>query len=393
MIRFLVFVLIQLITTSLWAQDDIYRFTEADINFLNQFSLVALPAQSPSLSNLYADNHDAAKLGQALFFDQRLSQNRAIACATCHQPQRYFTDGLKTSRGLQKLRRNAPSLLGAGYGPWLYWDGRKDSLWAQALAPLLDPHEQGSSSMQVAEVVRQYYWADYKKLFGEQALDEQRILVNVGKALMAYQRRLTTTPSSFDNFVDAINNNANAQQLREILTPDAVSGLRLFMGKAGCVSCHNGPLFTNFEFHNIGVPEADKTNVDLGRYTGIEKLRNDDFTCLSQWSDAKEEDCLEMAFLKKQGQELIGAFKTPSLRNVARTAPYMHNGHFATLEEVVSHYNKPTPPEFIRGQHPQRPHFDILPLNLTDEETQQLVAFLESLTSPIASDDPWWRAP
>jgi cytochrome c peroxidase len=119
----------------------------------------------------------------------------------------------------------------------------------------------------------------------------------------------------------------------------------------------------------------------------------DEFTCLSSYSDAKPEECMEMRFLKKQGPELVGAFKTPSLRNVSKTAPYMQTGQFDSLEQVIEHYDIPKPPYYNRQQHPNRPHFDILALNLKPQEKLDLIAFLHTLTSPIPEDDEWWQEP
>src|SRR5262249_54875834 len=148
-----------------------------------------------------------------------------------------------------------------------------------------------------------------------------RVFTNVGKVIMAYERRLTLTPSRFDDFAAALAMGRAPEQLRALLNEDEVQGMRLFMGRASCVNCHSGPLFTNYEFHNVAAPEPDETAVDLGRWAGIDLLLKDEFTCLSPWSDAKPEQCGEMRYLKRGGAELISAYKTPSLRNVAETAP------------------------------------------------------------------------
>ena len=336
---------------------------------------------------------DAARLGQMFFFDTGFSKNKKVACATCHQPKYYFTDGLPRGFGMAQTKRNTLSLLSAAYSPWQYWDGRKDSLWAQALEPLVDKKEQGFSHKQVYKRVRKQYRKDYEAIFGDigKATPNAvtRVFVNVGKALMAYQRQLKLQATRFDIFVEALTKKEGVLDYSQT----EFNGLKLFMGKAACVSCHNGPLFTNFEFHNIGAPEPNKQKVDLGRYTGVEKLRTDEFNCLSIWSDAKKQQCEELDFLKTQTPELVGAFKTPSLRNVAATAPYMQGGQLPTLEAVIDHYNKPLPPYYDPKQHPNRPHFDVLPLTLSDVEKNELVAFLRTLTSTISEDDPWWRDP
>ena len=403
-----------------WA--DNYDFTEADIEFLTQFTLSELPEPPTAIGNHHADNEQAAELGKRLFFDPGLSRDGSVSCASCHQPQRYFTDGLKRSVALGITQRNAPSLATSQFGPWQFWDGRADSLWAQALMPLEDVKEHGIARNQIAHHIARNYVNDYQTVFGslpvtliqslptqpasptQGQLPQQRwselspgqqhaanqVFANVGKALMAYQRRLKLQPAPFDKFVEALQQQKDTAQLKRLMTPAEVNGMRVFMGKGNCASCHNGPLFTNFEFHNVGAPEPDQQHVDLGRFDGVSKLQNNEFTCLSRYSDADPSLCEEMRFLKKQGPELVGAFKTPSLRNVAKTAPYMQSGQLDTLFDVIAHYNKPTPPFYDREQHPSRPHFDIVPLNLTDEEQQQLEQFLHTLTSPLDYDDSWW---
>ncbi len=370
-----------------------HGLTDRDIAFLQTFSIDNLPALPEAPDNIYADNEQAALLGQSLFFDARLSANGLVSCATCHQPEHYFTDGRKRGLGLANTQRNTMSLLTAAWGPWRYWDGRKDSLWAQATEPLEHPDEHGFSRAQLKALILRHYAEPYSAVFGslsKEAHDATRVMVNVGKALMAYQRRLALQPSKFDRFVAALGQEL-APAMSARLTGSELNGLRLFMGKAACASCHNGPLFSNFEFHNIGAPETDEAKVDLGRYAGIEKLRNDEFNCLSVWSDAPESACQELRYLKSQGPELVGAFKTPSLRNVAETSPYMHGGQLASLADVVDHYNAPKPPFYDRAQHPSRPHFDILPLGLSKQEKAELVAFLKTLTSPVPDNDAWWN--
>lgn len=400
-----------------------HNYSDADIQFLSKLSLTNLPAPLESKSNLYSDNMAAAKVGHRLFFDSDLSSNGAVSCATCHQPTKYFTDGLKRSVAVGVVKRNAPSVLSSAWSHWQFWDGRKDSLWSQALGPFEDPSEHNFSRTRVVRHIIEKYREPYEKVFAAipeslyavtQKVDAtplgttkqkdawhsllpehkkaiNQVFANVGKALMAYQRQLKMQPAKFDRFIDALS--SNSLDKSNALSSSEQRGMRLFLGRANCVSCHNGPLFSNFEFHNIGAPESDKQQVDLGRFSGIADLVNDEFTCLSEYSDAAPDSCMEMRFLKKKGPELVGAFKTPSLRNVAKTAPYMQTGQFDTLEQVISHYDTPTPPYYNRLQHPSRPHFDILPLKLSEQEKVDLISFLQTLTSPIDSDDVWWKGP
>ena len=400
-----------------------HGFTPKDIEFLSKLSLSSLPPPEHSISNQYADNVNVAKLGHQLFFDEGLSSNGAVACNSCHQPNKYFTDGLKVSKAVGQSKRNAPSILSGSWSQWLYWDGRKDSVWSQALGPLEDPQEHNFTRVKVLKHVAKHYRQNFEELFGPLLSDEtlnsissdatpagnqeQKLLwskidihnqqlinhafANVGKSLMAYQRQLKMPLAPFDEYVNALKEDRLTADNQ--LNQSQLNGLRLFLGRANCASCHNGPLFSNFEFHNIGAPESNRKDVDLGRFSGIQSLEKDEFTCLSKYSDAEPKSCLEMRFLKKQGPELVGAFKTPSLRNVSETAPYMQTGQFASLEQVVKHYDKPAAPFYSREQHPNRPHFDIFPLKLSEENQNDLIAFLKTLTSPVPTEDVWWKEP
>jgi cytochrome c peroxidase len=211
-----------------------------------------------------------------------------------------------------------------------------------------------------------------------------QVFVNVGKAIAAYERLLLPAPSRFDRYVEALLNQ-DRRALNTALTEDEVAGLRLFIGKAECIQCHNGPLFTNNDFHNTGVPTGQGLSLDMGRAAGVQALLNDEFNCLGRWSDAGETDCLELRFLVSEGEELEGAFKPSTLRNIAETAPYMHAGQFATLEEVLRHYN----------QAPDSPvgHTELEPLDLTEGEIAQLIAFLRALSGGVHADPRWLQAP
>ena len=407
-------------TVNINQDKSMYQFTDVDVQFLKRFLITQLKSPPSSISNKVADNEKAAQLGKKLFFDNGLSRSGNFSCASCHQPELYFTDGLKLSKAAGETRRSAPTVLGSAYSPWQFWDGRKDSLWSQALGPVEDVNEYNTSRVEYIRKLLQKYPAEYQSIFGKidlefiqqlpaiasplgdqeaqknwQSLNHKtqsqvnRVFSNAGKAMMAYQRRLKLPESKFDKFVQALLSN-QISQLPDILTPQEVQGLRLFVGKANCASCHNGPLFTNYEFHNIGAPDPKERPVELGRFQGVKSLVNDEFTCLSEWSDADKQDCMEMRFLKTSGTELVGALKTPSLRNIAATAPYMQFGQFESLKEVIGHYNDPTPPVYNREQHPSRPHFDIMPLKLNEQEVLALESFLRSLTSPLPKEDPWW---
>jgi cytochrome c peroxidase len=182
------------------------------------------------------------------------------------------------------------------------------------------------------------------------------------------------TSSRFDHYVAAVSA-ADVVRQRELFDDDEIRGLRLFIGPANCMQCHNGPLFTNHEFHNTGVISFPGEVPDTGRIKGVQEVLAQEFNCRSRFSDAAESDCRELDFART-GIELIGAVKTPSLRNLENTAPYMHKGQLATLADVLRHYNEA--PDAMIG------HNEAEPLNLSQRELQELEAFLKTLASPVA---------
>lgn len=388
-----------------WSDDEL-----ATLKSLWIGSLPPLPADP---SNQYADNIEAAKFGQKLFFDTRFSSNGEVACGTCHLPDQLFQDGTPLADGVGTTNRHTMTVIGTAYSPWLFWDGRKDSQWAQALGPLESPVEHGSNRTYYAHLIDQYYRAEYEAIFG--AMPEvshlpvlagavqspevtaawnamspadrenvTRIYVNMGKAIAAYERHLIPGESRFDSYVEAVLNN-DYESANQILTSDEITGLKLFLGDANCINCHNGALFTNNDFHNTGVPAVKGLPEDVGRAQGVQQVLADEFNCLSVYSDAQPEQCPELNFLISDGEELIRQFKPPSLRNVFERAPFMHAGQFATLEEVLHHYN--TAPEAPAG------HSELEPLNLSDEQLAQIIAFLKTLDSLINVDSKWLAKP
>ena len=381
--------------------------TPPEVRAISSLALSNLGAPPPDPSNLVADDQQAANLGHALFFDRRLSANGEVACASCHQPGRDFTDGLAHARGIGQLDRKTMSVVGAAHSTWQFWDGRKDSLWSQALGPLEASKEHGLTRSEVAELVARAYPGDYEAVFGmlpelgdsvrfparaspqgdvaaqaawaEMTPADQdsvtRIFVNVGKALAAYERGLEPTPSRFDRYAEAV---ANGDAVGEsVLRPEEVAGLRLFVGKAGCVTCHTGPLLTDESFHNTGVPAAAGLPPDVGRIRGVALVRSDEFNCLSRFSDADPGECKALQGLKADAFGLERAYKVPSLRDVAGHPPYMHAGQFSTLHDVLEHYNNaPAAPSGYSEIHP---------LGLSEVELDQLEAFLNTLSSDSAS--------
>lgn len=385
------------------------QWTAEEIDVLRGLWIGSLPDLSPDPSNAYADDPRTAQLGQQLFFDTRFSSNGRVACATCHQPDSVFQDDLPLSQGVGTTPRRAMSIIGTAYSPWLFWDGRKDSQWAQALGPLESAVEHGGNRTQYAHLITQYYRDEYEAIFGSlpdlsqaprsagpvddpaaraawDAIGDAdreaitRIYANMGKAIAAYERLIMPGASRFDAYVEAVLN-GDMQTAQTTLTPDEVSGLRLFIDRANCIDCHNGPLFTNNDFHNTGVPAVPTLPEDTGRALGAQQVQRDEFNCLSPYSDAAPNDCVELRFMVSDGHDLLRQFRPPSLRNVAERAPYMHAGQFATLEEVLRHYNMA--PEAPAG------HSELEALNLTDGEAAQIIAFLKTLSGPLDVEPQW----
>lgn len=350
-------------------------WTPEQLDQLRSLSLHELEPLPSDPGNRVADDPRAVAFGKRLFFDTRLSSNGKVSCATCHVPNREFQDDQPLANGVGTTGRRTMPIAGTAYAPFLFWDGRKDSLWSQALGPLESPVEHGGSREQYAQVVAANYRAEYEQLFGSMPDLTQRdgataVFVNMGKSIAAYERRIQYAPSRFDRYVDALVKTGRAPS--HVLTADETAGLRLFLGKANCTQCHNGPLFTNNEFHNTGVAAGTAPEPDHGRMAGARGVLADEFNCRSKWSDAKPEQCAELDFIVTDAHELERAFKVPSLRNVADRAPYMHAGQLATLDDVVAHYN--SAPAAPAG------HTELKPLKLNAQEVRQLTAFLRTLS-------------
>jgi cytochrome c peroxidase len=409
-------------------------FSDAELAILRTYVLVPLPADE---SNVYADRADAARLGKKLYFDARFSgplgphnlgvaagglgapgETGKVACASCHDPGQAGADRRSlpgpTSLGAGYTTRNAPTVFNAAYSPlWQFWDGHADSLWSQALSPPEGPAECNSSRLAVVHVLADHYRADWDGVFGAGAMPDlsdvtrfprqgkpgdpaydamavadrrtiDELYVRFGKAIAAYERRLVSTafePSAFDRFM------AGDEQA---MNPAAIRGARLFVGAAGCNECHRGATFSDFRFHNIGIPQTGPyvPAVDLGRRAGIDALVGSAFNRDSAFSDkpqAQHIAALTPLDPTTPFHPTDGQFKTPSLRNVARTAPYMHDGAYATLWDVVDHYNFGG----STGQYAGDKDPAIAPLRLTDAELGDVVEFLRALDDgpPLATAD------
>ncbi len=377
------------------------RWSADEITLIQSLSLDALGPLPADPSNRVADDARAVKLGRALFSDTRFSAGGTVSCATCHLPDRQFQDDLPLGRGIGTTGRRTMPIAGMAYSLFLFWDGRKDSLWSQALGPLESPVEHGGDRTQYAHLVADVYRAPYEALFGSfpdidhlpakagplvnaeaaaawEAMAEvdraavSQVFANIGKAIAAYERTIRPAATRFDAYVAVLPSGEGGG----ILTEDETAGLRLFIGKGECVNCHNGPLLSDNHFHNTGVPATPGAPEDPGRGRGARLVRDDPFNCLGAFSDAAPEDCAELRFMTVGAPDEIGAFKTPSLRGAATRAPYMHAGQIATLDAVIRHYQ--TAPAAQVG------HSELRPLTVNEDEFRQIAAFIGTLEPLVA---------
>ena len=287
--------------------------------------------------NLYSK--DKAALGKLLYFDKRLSSDGTVSCATCHSVKDAFTDGASVSTGIngQQGGRSAPTVINRGYSTAQFWDGRSPSLEDQAIGPIANPIEMtnekdpGGAHQTCVDRLHQVpeYRARFKKAYG----DEDFTIEHVGKAIATFERTVLSGNSAYDR-----HKNGN----KDALSASAIRGKDIFFNKTACDSCHLGFNFTDGSYANLGIG-MDKTSPDLGRYV-VSK---------------REED--------------KGAFKTPTLRDIEHTGPYMHDGSLKTLEAVVEHYDKGGLPNPYLDQR-------MKPLKLSTQDKQDLVAFLRSLS-------------
>lgn len=328
-------------------------------------------------SNRVSQDPSAIALGQALFFSHELSRTKTVSCASCHNPDTAFSDGRAVATGARTLPRNTLALGNVGFHRWFGWDGSTDNLWAQSLVPILNSEEMDLTFKDLSLVATiPEFRNDYIAIFGDGAAQSAvEVSVNLAKALAAYQATLTTGQTSFDKFRDALQAQDYA---RASEYPQAAQrGLSLFLGRGQCAFCHSGPLFTNGEFHDAGVGYFLKDGgVDEGRHRGLQQLKSSAFTLDGPYSDDPERSGAWAVRQVQPKHADFGTFRVPGLRNVANTAPYMHNGSLSQLSDVVEHYST---------IDLERLHADgeaiLEPLNLTPLEAADLVAFLETLSA------------
>ncbi|MDD9951032.1 MAG: hypothetical protein OXT67_05650 [Zetaproteobacteria bacterium] len=408
-----------------------------------------------------------AQLGRRLFFDPQFSSNQQVSCATCHQPEHGYTDTYPTAHGIGVGHRRTPSIAMVQHQNWFFWDGRADSLEAQALGPIEHPLEHGFSRVALVKALYHSYAQEMQDIFGPwpltaheiatlpahaaptpspeflpttvatytlaslndfwaqdtiltQAAKRQlspgnlvslysdprptlppawtqaweripptqqeaihTIALQFGKAVATFERGLHIQPGKFDRAVDTL---TQPQLDSSPLNAEELHGMKVFFGPGQCHLCHSGPLFTDGQFHNIGLPRHPQSresslSLDVGRSMGLVLAQKATFRCSNTTHpllDPTTETCQELAWADPNSLELVGAFKTPSLRGVSERKYFMHDGRFSHLEEVIDYYN--TLEEGLSLGHREE---TLRPLQLTTTDKQALIQFLHTLSSPV----------
>lgn len=372
--------------------------TDYELDLVRDMKAPGAPPPDPT--NEYADVPAAAALGKKLFSDVALSPSGRISCATCHDAAKGLSDGLPQAEGVATGDRNTPGIALASHSRWQFWDGRADTLWMQALGPFENPNEYASSRLFVAHQIADRYAAEYAAVFAKYPLpdlsdaarfpaagkpgdpswqamtaadrdDVTRIYVDVSKAIASFERTLRVKPNALDRYAAGDAAALDAAQKK---------GLAAFL-HAGCVQCHSGPRLTDDAFHVIRFPTGVHGGAaDRGRADGAATLLASPFTAGKQWSDAPA-TARSFLGLDAPPPSMLGAFKTPTLRALPRSAPYGHGGTFATLAEVTKHYGE-------RGLK----HDDTRSIGATEgwvplfeaDVQRDLVPFLEILTGELA---------
>jgi cytochrome c peroxidase len=294
-------------------------------------------------------------LGEKLFHDPRLSSSGQIACTSCHDRDLGWADGRESSFGhnRSKGKRNAPSIENVAYFSAFFWDGRATSLEQQALMPITDSNEMNQSIPNLVNRLQadKEYVAGFSQAFSDSKITPERI----AKAIATYERSIISPPSPFDSFLRAISEISpqRRSQLASAMSDQAIEGLHLFRTQGRCLNCHNGPQFSDNQFHNLGLTYYGREFEDLGRY------------------------------LVTNNPEDVGKVKTPGLRGVMNTGPWMHNGFFSDMDGIINIYNAGGARQAYDEKDPLAPTVSVhlKPLNLTFEQRKAIRAFLASITS------------
>lgn len=373
-VNFIVIISINILQIASASNDKLVSLSNTDLQAALTFGPWP-PSISRDASNRVSGQAQAIALGERLFFNPRLSGGGQLLCASCHAPWRNGTDGRARAFGIAPLERNTPALVNVRLHRWFGWDGANDTLWGQSIRPLLNPREMNSSASKIAAMVRQDpdILGSYKQVFGTSpSTVDEAVLVDLAKALAAYQETLLTGRTLFDEFRDAIARGDIREARRYPV--EAQRGLAIFLGKGRCASCHAGPNFSDDGFYSSGVVNRlAGEGMDAGRQEGKRKWQGSPYTRFGSFSDDRRSvsrragrDTEDVA----NSSNAAGRFRTPGLRNVALTAPYLHDGSLATLCEVVRQH---------AAAAAQRGGVTVQ--GLSAAERHDTVMFLETLTS------------
>lgn len=368
------------------------------------FVLTADVQPRPDPSNRLTGLPLAIDLGEQLFFDPGLSTDGQTACATCHVTNGTFTPNESRRAGAARAFRTVLPIAGAAHQVFFTWDGGKDSLWSQALGPLEHPDEHAMTRTEVVAYVLQHYADGFAKLDADLAQDahqlsalpaaspigtaDQRkawaaldpslqtrvnqVFVLAGKAIAAFEASVPPPMSEWDRFV------IEAEGQAERMPQDILRGFAVFTGKGRCSTCHAGPLFSDGDFHNTGLPAVDGQPVDMGRQAVLSRLKRDEFNCLGPYSDAPPNACKDLMYMAQSMERALGAFRTPTLRGVSLRGPFGHAGQMPTLADMIDHYDIAP-----AGPHGRMVNLstlsELVPLALTEQEKADLIAFLNAL--------------
>jgi cytochrome c peroxidase len=370
-----------------------------------QVRTLELPATLPAArGNAAADNEDAALLGFRVFFDARFSANGLVACASCHTPNKKFADGIPIAKALGMGNRNSPTVLNSALVRHPLWDGRADSLWSQPLFAFENPVEMDFTRLELARAVFSFYRLRYERAFGpmpdlsdtvrfplrgkpgEAAWDGMaaadqllinRIVSNLGKSIEAYLRKLVAKRSPMDRFLAGES---------EALSPAAQRGLGVLV-RSGCAGCHSGTSLSDERYYNLGVPAWPGQALDPGRSAAFELLTQNPFNAQGSFYDGARP---ELEAGQESSAATLGAFRTPSLRNLNGSAPYMHNGRFETLEEAVDFHLQGGGRDHAGYVGEVSP--ELQPVSLEADDRAALLELLRSLDGAYPGP-PWYDWP
>lgn len=391
----------------LWFMSPVFLCAENEPFFSNKEietikTLSPLPKVQEDPTNKVGLNPKAAEFGSELFNDWRLSRGEEFACQTCHR----VTDDLMSVRNDTLI--DIPSLWNIAYNNWFFWDGRADTLWMQALGPIENPIEHNFSRAEIAKLISRddHYRSSYEELFGKfpdfsdevrypipampskdnkeanenwkemsknDRMEMNKVFAGVGKVLAAFQMTLISQKTDFDVYVEGLKEDNKIK--KQALSDEAKRGLKVFIGKGKCIECHSGPAFTDSKFHNTLLPETGiEFGFKEGRYGGIKALKNSIFNAVGPFSDAPHAHVSKRVVSLEAKSKNKDSFKTPGLRNVYYTHPFMHTGQFSDLKEVINFYSEMK--EARKSKYPE-----IEPRKFTDLEKSDLLEFLKSLSS------------